>query len=320
MPAKTRATRGSADRDRFYVQKDKHAEFQRLSQADEAPFGTMKDVWVLAASMGFRAGKRLEMRGGTQHVGFWHYLSAQEDIPLLQAIAVADSGDIRVLADQGQVIRIAEEYANAGIDLLLEFERLDRDSTLRALASSIVGQGPRRVREAGDMAVSTAEKETAALIAMGESARVEFKETARWNDAKGGRDKVLEEAVLKTIAGFMNALGGTLLIGVTDAGEPVGIDRDLKTVQGRASGTDAFENWLTTLTETHLGTAAATDFSVRFERVGGAELCRVDIQQNVDGPVYCDVGGEATLYVRTNNSTRKLDSKQATTYIQKHWR
>jgi dnd system-associated protein 4 len=125
--------------DRFFVQKDKHHIFQKLSQGDDAPFKQMKEVWVLAAAMGFAAKRKVPLpRGNTQHVGFWHYLSPQEDIPLLQAIAVSDAGDVEVLGSVSDVIRIAEAYANGGIDLLLDNERTDRQSTLLAIAASIV--------------------------------------------------------------------------------------------------------------------------------------------------------------------------------------
>jgi dnd system-associated protein 4 len=133
----TKQSKGKGAADRFYVQADRHHLFQHLSQGSDAPFTAMKDVFVLAAALGYRAGIRRPLTGGTQHVGFWHYLSSQEDIPLLQAIALADSGDVEVLGDQGAVIKIAEEYANEGIQLLLEMERANREGTLRSIAAAV---------------------------------------------------------------------------------------------------------------------------------------------------------------------------------------
>jgi dnd system-associated protein 4 len=127
----------SADRDRFYVQSDKHHLFQQLSQGTEAPFSTITNVFVVAAALGYRAGTKKALKG-TQHVGFWRSFSIQEDVPLLQAIAVADTGDVEVLADQGEVISVAEQYANVGIDLLTEMVRADRDRTVRSMAAAIV--------------------------------------------------------------------------------------------------------------------------------------------------------------------------------------
>ncbi|MFN8233439.1 MAG: putative DNA binding domain-containing protein [Actinomycetota bacterium] len=310
---KTRATSGPSDR--YFVQKDKHPLFQKLSQGDNAPFRQIKDVWVLAAALGFKLGRRQEMRGGTQHVGFWQYLSSQEDVPLLQAIAVAETGDIKVLTDQGQVLRIAEEYANAGIDLLMADERGERGSTLRSVATAIVdaarvrpiAQGPGERRERVD---------TTELIARGESARVEFKESARWNKTTKQPAKEIEHASLKTVAGFMNAKGGTLVIGVADSGEVVGLKGDYKTVGGGSSGRDAFENWLTSQIGNELGLTTLTHVSVTFEQFDEKDVCRVEVEPCTE-PVY--VGKDAIFYVRANNTTRKMNAREANEYVAKHW-
>ncbi|MBO5669365.1 MAG: ATP-binding protein, partial [Candidatus Methanomethylophilaceae archaeon] len=62
------------------------------------------------------------------------------------------------------------------------------------------------------------------MISLGESDTLEFKSTLRTNLKTGEKDKRMEKAVLKTITAFLNTDGGTLLIGVTDDGEILGID------------------------------------------------------------------------------------------------
>ena len=57
-------------------------------------------------------------------------------------------------------------------------------------------------------------------------APLEFKQRVRSDQRTGSSDKPLESVVAKTVAGFMNAHGGTLVIGVDDNGNPVGLDRD----------------------------------------------------------------------------------------------
>src|SRR3974377_520712 len=59
-------------------------------------------------------------------------------------------------------------------------------------------------------------------IANGESATLEFKSTFRWDLREGRVNRSLETVVLKTLAGYMNAQGGTLLIGVADDGRMFG--------------------------------------------------------------------------------------------------
>lgn len=54
--------------------------------------------------------------------------------------------------------------------------------------------------------------------------------------ATGQRDKVSELMVIKTIAGFMNARGRTLLIDVADDGKIIGIEKDIKTLGSKQTG------------------------------------------------------------------------------------
>jgi ATP-dependent Lon protease len=158
---------------------------------------------------------------------------------------------------------------------------------------------------------------TSELIADGESSSVEFKQSARWNQQKGDKDPVLELSVLKTVAGFMNAHGGILLIGVADDRTIVGVEPDYRTIA--KGGRDRYENWLTTLFETNLGKPAATQVSISFEDHDGHELCRVDVEPSAK-PVYVTKGNSADLYVRINNSTRLLNTSEAVDYIAAHWR
>ncbi len=56
------------------------------------------------------------------------------------------------------------------------------------------------------------------LISGQENDAVEFKSTARWDLREEKRNKAVEDAVVKTVAAFLNTNGGTLLIGVADDG------------------------------------------------------------------------------------------------------
>lgn len=127
-----------SDRDRFYVQQDKHRVFQRLSDRETGPFAYLKDVFVFSAALGFRYERRIPFEGKRQHVGFWDVFSESRDVPTLQAIAIATTGDLSILGDRAEVLAIAEEFANGGIDLVVDLERHDRDATLVSLATEIL--------------------------------------------------------------------------------------------------------------------------------------------------------------------------------------
>jgi hypothetical protein len=62
------------------------------------------------------------------------------------------------------------------------------------------------------------------LIAEGESDSVEFKSSLRWDFAERCVNKKLEEVVVKSVVAFTNGQGGTLLIGVSDEGQVLGLE------------------------------------------------------------------------------------------------
>lgn len=94
------------------------------------------------------------------------------------------------------------------------------------------GHGPLRrgiegflVTNSEKMGIATDEnEEILALIKEGESFNLEFKSTIRLNLKTGEKDKRMEKAVLKSLVAFLNGDGGTLLVGVADDGEILGVD------------------------------------------------------------------------------------------------
>jgi len=71
------------------------------------------------------------------------------------------------------------------------------------------------------------DKERSDLIAIlkeGEGYRVEFKYSIRYDINKKEINRSLFPQVIKTITAFLNAEGGSVFLGVSDDGEPVGID------------------------------------------------------------------------------------------------
>ena len=106
--------------DRVSVETAMHQLFRDLSDRSSenpemAPFPLMKDVFMWAVALGVRNSKRLPLEGGRTQIFRWDQLSQDLDIPTLKALAVAETGEVQVLLHEDQVLRIAEEYANAGI-------------------------------------------------------------------------------------------------------------------------------------------------------------------------------------------------------------
>jgi dnd system-associated protein 4 len=102
-------------RDSIHIDRRHHEVYTQLTVGPEAPFKTMKDLFMLAACVGYSRERRTPL-SGQREIFRWPVFSAQEDVPILRAIAIAETGDTDVLVDQDQLLTIAEEYANSGVE------------------------------------------------------------------------------------------------------------------------------------------------------------------------------------------------------------
>ena len=108
-------------RDTVSIEDSVHNIYKRLTEGNDpvdVPFQTMKDVFMWAASLGYQRGERKPIRGNRTTIFRWAQFSSQTDIPLIKAMAIADSGDVEVLIRQEDILTAVEEYANAGIIVL----------------------------------------------------------------------------------------------------------------------------------------------------------------------------------------------------------
>jgi dnd system-associated protein 4 len=78
------------------------------------PFKELKDAFLWAVSLGVRSESRRPLEGTKEGLLLWTYLSDDEKRSLAM-IALAETGDIKVVADEGSIQEIAEEFANEGI-------------------------------------------------------------------------------------------------------------------------------------------------------------------------------------------------------------
>lgn len=180
------------------------------------------------------------------------------------------------------------------------------------------GEELAKVRDRAAGRRTNVHRSSAELIAGGETSALEFKETAFWDINRGTKDKVISLAIVKTVGGFMNKEGGTVLIGVDDQGVAVGLDRDFQLwAKGPRAPRDAFENALTTFFEETIGRpATSVHLNLSWEAVDGKEICRIDVSPSVQPVFVKNKEKQSTdFYVRVNNSTRVLTTEDAVKYI-----
>jgi type I restriction enzyme R subunit len=155
------------------------------------------------------------------------------------------------------------------------------------------------------------------LIANDEDDAVEFKSTARWDLREARRNPALEDAIVKTVAAFLNCQGGTLLIGVGPDRSLVGLKLDY--AQVKPPNGDGFVNWLTTHLSKALGAAAVMRTRARVVTHADLEICRLDVASS-SRPVWAKTSkGGGVFFVRMNNSSRPMPPEELEAYLVDRW-
>ena len=169
----------------------------------------------------------------------------------------------------------------------------------------------------------TAIAEIRRLCAARESGIVEFKQSLEYVDAanfahvpeaqRGQRiaetQKAVVHSALKTICAFLNSCGGTLLLGVHDRGDIIGIEPDY-TLCGKKQDVDGFELKLTDFLKTRIRPLPA-NLNIGFVVVDGKTVCRIDVPAE-PRPHYLD----NKLYIRFGNSTEELTGRELADWLQ----
>lgn len=150
------------------------------------------------------------------------------------------------------------------------------------------------------------------LVRAGESPTTEFKSTLRTNLHTGQKDPRMEMAVLKTLAAFLNGGGGTLVVGVKDDGEPLGI------------GADGFDNedkmslHLTSLVNERVGASHWLFLHPHFDDFEGVRVLTVNCQPSRT-PVFVKDSNVERFYTRTGPATVELTGQQMQAYIKQRF-
>lgn len=163
------------------------------------------------------------------------------------------------------------------------------------------------------------------LIRRGESETVEFKSTARVAlrakpvDFRKSDSRV-KHAIAKTVCGFMNNEGGTLLIGVADSGEVPGIDDEMAHL--KKPDRDGYELMVRSILRDHLSFPVAHIVKIRFERHTSRTVCLVQVGAAPEPVFSKPPGGGAQaieFWVRSGGSTVQLFGTKMFAYISDHF-
>ena len=156
-------------------------------------------------------------------------------------------------------------------------------------------------------------------IPLDERTNVEFKTSLFF---RAGISQVSEDqicVIMRTLAGFMNAEGGTLYIGVNDNG----VVRSSVTEEYQymnlfppfnnytySPKEDGYRRFITDWASAKLGNFAAALINVDFENFGAVKICKITAKKSY-APIWFD---RTELYIRADGSTKRLTGDLITSY------
>jgi hypothetical protein len=148
------------------------------------------------------------------------------------------------------------------------------------------------------------------LLRKGESKTVEFKETFSKDVRTGNKEKYIEESALKNIVAFLNSDGGDLLIGVSDNGEVIGVEKDIFITE------DKYLLHFKNCIKEKIGEEFYPLIDYKLVSIEGNKILLVSCLKS-DIPVFLD---EKEFYVRTNPAADKLEGRKRQVYIDNHFK
>ncbi len=146
------------------------------------------------------------------------------------------------------------------------------------------------------------------MIKRGESKRREFKSTMRTNLHTNKPGKEIETAWLKGVAAFLNTDGGTLLLGVSDDGEILGLEAD------KFESEDHAQLHFKNLIAAQIGAEFSKYIEFRTVTLDG-KLVGIAECQRSDEPVFLKHTKGESFFIRNGPSSDELPVSQALDYI-----
>lgn len=176
------------------------------------------------------------------------------------------------------------------------------------------------------------------LIKNGENHIVEFKSDALWSthftneDIKNHKPQTKELhaygqatskiIIAKTLAGFLNSDGGTLIIGVREnkkGGEDqvIGIEREFRSLKD--SCVDGYRRMIVDLIKDYFSSNIFNHlnkyFQIDFIEVNDLTVCGIKVSKS-DKKAFIKIKNTDHFYIRTDASTRELTGEETVDYCQ----
>ena len=201
----------------------------------------------------------------------------------------------------GQYIAIANQVVIESADTETELFTKLEERKLRRFTTTI--------KKIGDL------RSIEELVQLKESDTIELKSSLQWDVRENIKNEKLQDSVLKSIAAFLNAEGGTVIIGVEDNGNLFGLEKDIQSFKEPRNRTlDNFERHLVELIKNKIGIKFIPYLKIRFTKINGQDVCGVYVRKSPQAAFLKSEKG-IEFYTRSGNSTRSLNIQEFHDYF-----
>lgn len=150
------------------------------------------------------------------------------------------------------------------------------------------------------------------IIEKGEGPKLEFKSSIRANLHTENVDKNIENAMLKTLVAYLNTEGGTLIVGVSDKGEVLGLDKDA------FANDDKLKLHVNNLIKDNIGAQFLHLINYDLFEVEGKKVLRIECHPS-NKMVFLKDGNIEDFYMRNGPSTIKLHGSSLIDYVNRRF-
>lgn len=290
---------------------DQNEKYEELTQGKNG-FTRKTELFATALIVGVIYGRKSEKKPKTTNILDFARVKPREIQDLVYIIfkVICDPNNIQTSCND--LLR----YADGGIEVLWNAYQDQGMLDLTRFVEETKNLWPERMKE---LNVIKIQNKLDQLIGKRESKNIEYKSSMIWDyRANRANRQKMGEIVARAIASFMNVEGGVLLIGVDDDRKILGLEKDLKVLNGHSL--DEFGQHFTNIIEKYLQVENTLNASIKFEKVEGKTIAIVNVPSKAPKPVFFKRSEhDEPFYVRANNTSRMLPPSQIHDYIKQHW-
>ena len=147
------------------------------------------------------------------------------------------------------------------------------------------------------------------MIESDEGGTTEFKESLAWNYITNSKLEKNTD-LLKAMAAFMNAEGGTVIIGVRNDKSLIDLTLDYKAANSQKKDRDGYSLFINDKVRNKVTPVPVSGYNIRFFTINSCEICIIKVHK-MDYPTFV----EGVFYVRNDNQSIPLNNEQFYDYL-----